>query len=127
MVREFHEAFQPPLRDAPKASVPAELVETRRCLLKEEVGELDDACAEGNLIGIADSLADVVYVAYGTALTFGIDLDRVLAEVHRSNMSKLGPDGQPLIAPSGKVIKGPLYQPPRIACTLWPTDEWHRD
>jgi Phosphoribosyl-ATP pyrophosphohydrolase len=33
----------------------------------------------------------VVYTVYGAALVCGIDLDAVIAEVHRANMSKLGP------------------------------------
>lgn len=36
------------------------------------------ASEHSDLIGIADALADIVYVVYGTALTDGIDLDAVL-------------------------------------------------
>lgn len=32
--------------------------------------------------------------------------------VHRSNMSKLGEDGQPIRREDGKIMKGPNYQPP---------------
>ena len=35
-----------------------------------------------------DALADIAYVAYGAAVTYGIDFDAALREVHRSNMSK---------------------------------------
>jgi len=50
----------------------------------------------GRQDAIAQELADLVYVAYGTALAYayGIDLDAVIEEVHRANMSKLGDDGQ---------------------------------
>lgn len=34
--------------------------------------------------------------------------------VHASNMSKLGPDGQPIFNEAGKVMKGSFYQPPRL-------------
>jgi predicted HAD superfamily Cof-like phosphohydrolase len=34
----------------------------------------------------------------------------VYAEVHRSNMSKLGPDGRPVRRHDGKVLKGPNYR-----------------
>ncbi len=44
---------------------------------------------------IAQKLADLVYVAYGTALVaYGIDLDAVIEQVHRADMSKLGDEGQ---------------------------------
>lgn len=64
---------------------------------------------------VADALADIVYVVYGTALTYGIDLDSVLREVHRANMSKLGADGKPLLRQDGKVLKSDRYRPPDIA------------
>lgn len=63
-------------------------------------------------------MRSVVYVAYGTALSYGIDLDAVLAEVHRSNMSKLGADGRPIHREDGKAMKGPGYTPPDIAAVL---------
>ena len=66
----------------------------------------------------ADALADLVYVVYGMALETGIDLAAVLAEVQRSNMSKLGPDGRPVYREDGKVLKGPGYVPPDVAGAL---------
>ncbi|MFJ3500475.1 MULTISPECIES: hypothetical protein [unclassified Streptomyces] len=63
-------------------------------------------------------VAAVVYLAYGTALVPGVDLDAVLAEVHRADMSKLGPDGRPVLREDGKVLKGPSYRPPRVAEVL---------
>lgn len=90
----------------------------RERLLLEEVLEYCHANEERDLVGIADGLADIVYVAFGTALAHGIDLQRVLEEVHRSNMSKLGEDGQPLLREDGKVLKGPNYSPPNIASVL---------
>jgi len=86
----------------------------------EEVGEFVAASEKGDLVGIADALADIVYVVYGTALTYGIDLDAVLREVYRSNMSKLGRDGKPLIREDGKVVKSENYFPSDIASILSP-------
>ena len=86
--------------------------------MAEETGEFLAASEQGDLVAIADALADIVYVAYGTALTYGIDLDSVLREVHRSNMSKLGADGQPLLRPDGKVLKSDRYRPPDIASII---------
>jgi predicted HAD superfamily Cof-like phosphohydrolase len=44
-------------------------------------------------------------VAYGAAVTYGIDLDAALREVHRSNMSKLDDQGRPVYREDGKVLK----------------------
>jgi NTP pyrophosphatase (non-canonical NTP hydrolase) len=40
---------------------------------------------------LARELADVVYLAFGTAHAFDIDLDAALAEIHRAAMEKLDP------------------------------------
>ena len=66
----------------------------------------------------ADALADLIYVVYGMALETGIDLAAVLAEVQRSNMSKLGSDGRPVYREDGKVLKGPGYFPPDVGGVL---------
>ena len=59
-------------------------------------------------------LADLVYVCYQYAENLGWDLDEALDRVHRSNMSKLDENGQPLYRADGKVLKGPNYQPPYL-------------
>ena len=118
LVGEFHRAFDVPRRDAPTVDVPADEAVLRQALLDEEVDELREAVAAGDVVAIADALADVVYIACGTAHAYGIDLDAVLAEVHRSNMTKLGADGRPVRRHDGKVLKGPAYEPPRVAHVL---------
>ena len=116
LVREFHERCNLARADEPRL-IEAGLACSRQRLLEEEVGELAEAVQGGQLPEIARELADVVYVAYGTAVTYGIDLDAVLAEVHRANMSKLGPDGRAVIR-SGKVQKGDWFRPPDVAGVL---------
>jgi predicted HAD superfamily Cof-like phosphohydrolase len=106
------------MRQLPSADIDQVLASLRVALLEEEVGEFVAASERQDLVGIADALADIVYVAYGTALTYGIDLDAVLHEVHRSNMSKLGSDGKPLIRDDGKVLKPEGYFPPDIESVL---------
>jgi len=86
--------------------------------LEEECNEYVAAVAARDLVGIADALADIVYVVYGTALTYGIDLNLVLGEVHRANMSKLDSSGRPLKRDDGKVVKSDRYSPPDIAAVL---------
>lgn len=118
MVREFHEAFGAPnlLGETPR--VVNERTELRFNLITEEVDELYDALLMLDVVETADALADIVYVAYGAALEFGIDLDAVVEEVHRSNMSKLGADGKPIYREDGKVLKGPDYFRPNITEVL---------
>ncbi len=70
------------------------------------------------VVEAADALADLVYVIYGMALETGIDLAAVLAEVQRSNMSKLGADGRPVYREDGKVLKGPGFFSPDVAGIL---------
>jgi predicted HAD superfamily Cof-like phosphohydrolase len=117
-VAEFHKAFGLPVRDVPSGEVDRDLAKLRVALLEEEVSEFVAASERGDLVGIADALADITYVVYGTALTYGIDLDAVLREVHRSNMSKLDGDGKPLIRDDGKVLKSDRYFPPDIEAVL---------
>ena len=117
-VGEFHAAYGLPVRDVADPAVGDDQVALRLALIREEVGELAAAAADADIVGIADALADVVYVAYGTAHVYGIDLDAVLDEVHASNMTKLGADGQPVRRADGKILKGPDYRPPDIAAVL---------
>jgi len=83
--------------------------------MEEELRELLQAMASEDIVAIADGLADLLYVVFGTAAAYGIPMDDVFAEVHASNMSKLGTDGKPIIGEHGKRLKGPLYRPPNIA------------
>lgn len=117
-VAAFHRAYELPLRRRPTTEVAPGEVALRQALIDEELDELRAATAAGDLVGVADALADIVYVAYGTAHVYGIDLDAVLDAVHASNMTKLGADGRPLRRPDGKVLKGPGYRPPDIEAAL---------
>lgn len=116
-VREFHTTFDLARNDVPTWP-PAELAALRQRLLVEETAEVGEAVAGDDLAAVAQELADVVYIAYGTALTYGIDLDAVIAEVHRANMSKLDENGRPLYRADGKVAKSTRYQPPDIRGAL---------
>ncbi|MGW3443419.1 pyrophosphohydrolase domain-containing protein [Streptomyces sp. NPDC001076] len=117
LVREFHHAFGLDARTTP-TEVSPELAAHRGELLAEEAAEVAEVAVGGPLDRLAHELADVVYVAYGTALVHGIDLDTVLAEIHRSNMSKLGPDGQVARRADGKVLKGEHYRAPDVSAVL---------
>ncbi|WP_427919598.1 MazG nucleotide pyrophosphohydrolase domain-containing protein [Streptomyces sp. cg40] len=113
LVREFHLAFGLDARTTPTEVAPA-LAAHRGELLAEEAAEVAEVSVSGPLDRLAHELADVVYVAYGTALVHGVDLDAVIAEVHRSNMTKIGPDGQIARRADGKVLKGEHYEVPDV-------------
>ena len=87
-------------------------------MLLEEVEELRDGCVKGDLTEIADALADIIYVAIGTAIFHGIPLARIFDEVHRSNIAKIV-DGKVLRNKDGKVIKPAGWKAPDVEGILW--------
>lgn len=113
MVREFHEAFGHPAEPTPTLAN-QQRKQLRLDLIEEEWNELQEAVRDNNLIAIADALGDLDYVINGMALEYGIPLPKVTAEIHRSNMTKLGPEGKPIYRPDGKILKGEGYEPPRL-------------
>jgi predicted HAD superfamily Cof-like phosphohydrolase len=113
-VRRFHRAFGVPAPDVSTGHVDEDVRRSREALMTEELEELIEAMHSEDVVAIADGLADLLYVVFGTAVAYGIPMDQVFAEVHRSNMTKLGPDGQPIIGEAGKRLKGPGYVPPNI-------------
>lgn len=98
-----------------------EIVELRDKLICEEKKEYDRAIFDRNIVDIADALTDLLYVIYGAGHAYGIDLDKCFAEVHRSNMSKLGSDGKPIYRADGKVMKGPEFFIPDFHKVLYGT------
>lgn len=95
------------------------LRQLRYDLIKEELGELREAFERKDEIEVADALTDLLYVVYGAGHAFGIPLDKCFEEVHASNMSKLGEDGQPIYREDGKVLKGPKYFAPMLEPVLY--------
>ena len=84
-------------------------------LIKEELDELKDAIDKKDLVEVADSLTDILYVTYGAGHAFGINLDKCFEEVQNSNMSKLDINGKPIYDEKGKVMKGPNYFKPDLS------------
>ena len=88
-VAAFHDLFGMPVLNEP--TIPSrERCELRISLLSEELEELKEAIADGNIIEIADALADLQYVLSGAVLEFGLGgkFKALFDEVQRSNMSK---------------------------------------
>ena len=88
-VAEFHRTFRVPVLESPRIPSP-DRCQLRVNLLQEELDELREAIAEGNMVEIADALADLQYVLSGAVLEFGLGsrFAALFDEVHRSNMSK---------------------------------------
>ena len=60
-------------------------------------------------------LADLLFVSFGFAVSFGFPIDEIFKRVYESNMSKLGPDGKPIYRDDGKITKGPNYHKPNLS------------
>ncbi len=86
----------------------------RISLIEEELNEFKEAVSKKDLKEVADALTDILYVTYGAGHAFGINLDKCFEEVQKSNMSKLGNDGEPIYNEHGKVMKGPKYFKPNL-------------
>ena len=113
-VRAFHEALEIPVEAAPTVAT-RERRKLRSDLIGEEATETMIALEDPpDLVRIADGLADLIYVCVGAALEFGIPLDRVWNEVHRSNMAKIGGP----VRADGKRLKPEGWRPPDIAGVL---------
>jgi len=111
MVREFHAKFGVQDSAVPDISQHREL---RLKLIDEELLELREALAANDVVGVADGLADLLYVTIGAGRQWGIPLEAVFSEVHRSNMTKEGGGKRE----DGKILKGPGYEPPDVAGVL---------
>ena len=98
-----------------KASLSSDKINDLRInLLEEELNEFKEAISKKDLEEVADALTDILYVTYGAGHAFGINLDNCFEEVQKSNMSKLGDDGNPIYNEHGKVMKGPKYFKPDL-------------
>lgn len=109
-VLEFHKKFGLTVNGTPTSPSFADR-ELRIKLMVEKLQEYIDATS---IVQVADALANLQYVLLGTAVSWGIDLDSIFREVHRSNMTKVWPDGTVKKNEFGKVIKPPSYSPAQI-------------
>jgi predicted HAD superfamily Cof-like phosphohydrolase len=134
---QLHKAFGHPILDKPTVP-PDDRVRLRVELVVEETLELVVACfehcADGRFAQIrdnlreivkhypvnvdlplaADALEDIQVVCEGFNLEMGIDSGPISAEVHRTNMAKVGGP----VRADGKREKPPGWVPPNIAALL---------
>lgn len=109
-VQEFHRALYG--TDEPVGEVDAATALCRVRLMTEELAELIVAIHARDFVKIADGLADLLYVVHGTAIVYGVPVNRVFEAVHTSNLSKDFPAG----ATTGQkaAVKGARYRPPDL-------------
>ena len=115
-VQEFHTAFKIGYKNDPIADLGEDKNTLRFNLMKEENEEYFQAAQDNDLVEVADALGDMLYILCGTIIEHGMQhkIEEVFEEIQRSNMSKLGEDGQPIYREDGKVLKGPNYFKPNI-------------
>jgi predicted HAD superfamily Cof-like phosphohydrolase len=118
-VEEFHNVFR--IGNAEQIQLIEEKEYTlRHNLIKEENEEYLEACKKGDIVEIADALGDQLYILFGTILKHGLEykIEEVYDEIHKSNMSKLDENGNPIYREDGKVLKSGLYFRPDIKTIL---------
>src|SRR5438034_10485198 len=114
-VKEFHEVMGMEDNKTPTL-VDGETAGLRIAVIAEEFNELIHGVAKEDLVEIADALGDLLYVLYGAANAYGIDLEPVFNEIHRSNMKKVDPKtGKIRYRKDGKVLKPEGWEKPRLA------------
>lgn len=113
-VKEFHTAFKIGYSETPIACLAETKHILRFNLMKEENEEYLEAVQNNDLLEIADALGDMMYILCGTIIEHGLQdkIEAVFDEIQRSNMSKLGKDGEPIYREDGKVMKGANYFKP---------------
>lgn len=96
--------------------------------LFEELQEFVEGFAQENILMQADALADLVWIALGTAHYLGIPFDRVWAEVRRANMEKRpwkpGDSLKPRnVQTEFEVVKPAGWLEPNIAGACFPSED----
>jgi len=114
-VKQFHEVYGQKYYKSPMVQSD-EICDLRYRLGLEELNEYKEANQNDDPVGIADALTDQLYILLGTILQHGMGdiIEDVFDEVHRSNMSKLDENGNPIYREDGKILKGPNYKKPDI-------------
>lgn len=102
--QELLEAIEPKLKPKLKEEVEHWLDAYELLISKDEASDPD-------IVEVADSLADILYVTAGAGVAWGLVLAHVFDEVHRSNMAKQGGE----VRPDGKRLKPPGWTPPDVA------------
>ena len=115
-VKKFHNTYKLGYSETPIANLGNIKNKLRFSLMSEENEEYLEAANNDDIIEVADALGDMLYILCGTIIEHGMQdiIEDVFDEIQRSNMSKLGEDGEPIYREDGKVLKGPNYFKPNF-------------
>ena len=75
-VKQFNSVFGHPVPSLPQISIFSEapnIVSLRNNLIREEVSELLEAFMNSDVVEMIDALSDILYVAYGLLVVYGVD------------------------------------------------------
>ena len=124
-LERFQKAFNSTYNETPTL-LSEEDWKLRYKLSLEELEEYKEACEQGDIVEIFDAILDRLFLAFGDAVSHGLQ-DKLIDgfnEVVRSNMSKLGDNGKPLIngengvwdetRPKGKILKSQNFFEPNL-------------
>ena len=124
-VKTFQLTFGQKVAEKPQL-VDLEKAHLRYDLGKEELDEYLEAVEQDDLVGVADSLTDQLYILCGTILEHGMQhiIEDCFTEVQNSNLSKLDDEGKPIIngengvfdesRPLGKILKSTNFREPNL-------------
>lgn len=88
-------------------------------ILKNKIQSIGQENININKEYLANVLADLLYINYGTAVWSDIPLQKCFLEVHKSNMTKLiNFTGSPIYREDGKILYDTSYTPPNIKSIL---------
>jgi len=116
-VLQFHEVFGAFIALKVTSKIPQNVKDSRIRLIREETDELIEAIQKEGIKEIAKELCDVLYVVFGTAVSFGLqnDLSQVFTDVHESNLSKIDKKGKfEMTDDRSKILKGKNYSKPQL-------------
>jgi len=106
-VAEFHRELGHPIGTTPAFA----RCELRADLIREEAEETIVAIHSRDFVAAADGLCDLLYVTFGAAVEWGLDLQPIFDEVHRANLAKKGGTKRE----DGKTLKPEGWRPPDVA------------
>jgi predicted HAD superfamily Cof-like phosphohydrolase len=114
-IKNLMNLFQQPVRTTPTVRVSEQEAHLRYVLVHEESNELLTAIKENNLEKIADGIVDTIVVTLGAACTYGIDVQPIWDEIHKTNLLK---STGPINPVTGKKQKPEGWKPPEVVRLL---------
>ena len=80
----------------------------------EHLKNTDGVIGIKDRVEFLDGICDVMVTAVGLGRHSNMDVPGAFKEVNRSNNSKFGENGEPILDKNLKLIKGPLYTNPEL-------------